>query len=397
MNCSTTCSLVMSSLLLAGGAAGQAATPASQEYAAQLWAYMHQSPRPYTAWGAAIDPAALAVGPAVKSGSQKHFANALAAGKTGTLPYQSLVVTEHYDAEGKSLKSVVARLRVKEGYDPKRGDWYWAHFLPSGALAESSLDRYPFGKPGYVTMEEDGRLWVFRSGSQELLDYCTHHELAKHVTRIGAGPLGMTLKAPDTETAINFMLSKPGFWTKLDTDERLWVFRQGSKELDEFLTTGDLAKRLTKPGAGPGGITLKAPDAETVTQYIYYKPGFEVAMEDGRLWVFKKDSAEWADFQKAGELAKHVTLPGKGPNGMTLKAPDRETADAYMVTQAGFTTIFEDGRLWVFQSHSPELADYRTHGELAKHITRIGVGPGGLTLKAPDPATIDLYLRSVKR
>jgi uncharacterized protein (TIGR03000 family) len=58
----------------------------------------------------------------------------------------------------------------------------------------------PHSKPGFVTFVKDGRLWVFRVGSQALADYKKDGEPAKQVTLVGEGPEGMTLKGPDAET-----------------------------------------------------------------------------------------------------------------------------------------------------------------------------------------------------
>jgi hypothetical protein len=75
------------------------------------------------------------------------------------------------------------------------------------------------------------------------------------------------------------------------------------------------------------------PDAEAATKAgfgtEFDRPGFVTTIRDGRLWVFRKGSPELADFQKKGELAKHVTRIGAGPKGMTIKAADVETLDAY--------------------------------------------------------------------
>lgn len=60
------------------------------------------------------------------------------------------------------------------------------------------------------------------------------------------------------------------------------------------------------------------------------KPGFVTEVHDGRLWVFRKDAKELAEFKKNGELGKQVTRVGAGPNKMTMKAPDAETIDAYL-------------------------------------------------------------------
>jgi hypothetical protein len=62
----------------------------------------------------------------------------------------------------------------------------------------------------------------------------------------------------------------------------------------------------------------------------YNKPGFVTEVHDGRLWVFKQDAKELAEFKKNGELGKQVTRIGAGPNKMTMKAPDAETIDAYL-------------------------------------------------------------------
>lgn len=124
----------------------------------------------------------------------------------------------------------------------------------------------------------------------------------------------------------------------------------------------------------------------------YQREGFETRMEHGRLWVFIPGSKDLAKYDKAGELAKHVVRPGKGPGGITIKGPDGETIDAYMLARPGFITRMEHGRLWVFKSGSPELAKFEKAGELAKHIVRPGKGPGGITVKGPDAETLDAYL-----
>jgi hypothetical protein len=57
-----------------------------------------------------------------------------------------------------------------------------------------------YDKPGFVTEVEDGRLWVFKEGSEELKQFEQHGEPAKQFTIIGAGPDGMTVKAANQET-----------------------------------------------------------------------------------------------------------------------------------------------------------------------------------------------------
>jgi hypothetical protein len=203
----------------------------------------------------------------------------------------------------------------------------------------------------------------------------------------------LTIMSGDNETIDAYLTAKPGFETRL-ADGRLWVFRTGSKELAEFEQYGELAKHVIRPGAGPAGITIKAPAAETIDAYLTVKPGFVTRLVDGRLWVFRSGGAELAEFDRQGELAKHVTHPGVGPGGVTVKAPDADTVTAYLVAADGFETKVQEGRIWVFRPGSVELAEFEKSGELAKHITRPGAGPQGLTVKAADAETLDAYLRS---
>jgi secreted PhoX family phosphatase len=113
-------------------------------------------------------------------------------------------------------------------------------------------------------------------------------------------------------------------------DGRVWIFEDGSKEYEQFRSHGELAKHIVRPAAGPMRSTLRAPDAATLDAWAFSKPGFVTIVEDGRLWIFRDGSKELADFQKHGELAKHIVRPGAGPNRMTVKAPDAATADAYL-------------------------------------------------------------------
>lgn len=55
--------------------------------------------------------------------------------------------------------------------------------LFSGQLLAGEYD-----KAGFVTEVEDGRLWVFKEGSESLAQFREHGEPAKQFTLIGAGP-----------------------------------------------------------------------------------------------------------------------------------------------------------------------------------------------------------------
>lgn len=65
----------------------------------------------------------------------------------------------------------------------------------------------------------------------------------------------------------------------------------------------------------------------------YDKPGFVTKIENGRLWVFQEGSKELAEFEKNGEPTINVSRIGEGPEGMTLKAPSNEVIDAYMAAK----------------------------------------------------------------
>ena len=104
-------------------------------------------------------------------------------------------------------------------------------------------------RAGFIVELDDGRLWVMREGQKKE---------EKCVTWIGAAPGGLTLRAPDAETALAYVASKPGFVVEVD-DGRLWVMREGQKKEE---------KCVTRIGAGPRGVTVRAPDAETLNAYL---------------------------------------------------------------------------------------------------------------------------------
>ena len=61
--------------------------------------------------------------------------------------------------------------------------------------------------------------------------------------------------------------AKPGFRT-FEREGRLWVFREGSEDLATFLEAGEPAKSVTSIGTGPGGLTLRSGDIETIKDYL---------------------------------------------------------------------------------------------------------------------------------
>jgi hypothetical protein len=367
-----------------------------QKYAQSLWDFLNRAEKSYENWTRAQSPVEFEFGPSA-SANDISFLNNYAAGSStaDAMPPKSTVVTKHVDDDGETV-GLTVYYKGREGYDSRNQDWYWVHYVPGGKVAKSSVDTAPLTKPGFVAFEEDGRLWVFRLKSKSLADFLAKGEPAKCVVRPGAGPQGMTLKGAEAETLVDYAASKPGFVVKSD-DGRLWVFREDAEELKDFEEKGELAKHVIRPGVGPMGATLKAPDAETIDEYLTSKKGFVTKVIDGRLWVFRQGAEELKDFEEKGELAKHVIRPGAGPGGMTVKAADAETILEFLASQDGFEVFSKDGRLWVFRQGCEELKDFQEKGELAKHVIRPGAGPDGATLKAPDAETLDAFILSLQR
>ncbi|MCO6455087.1 MAG: hypothetical protein J5I93_07280 [Pirellulaceae bacterium] len=169
-----------------------------QKFAEQLWEYVQR--QSYAKWTPAKADPAFAFGP--PTAACRHFLNTLAAGDLQATG--AVVVTEHLDAEGQVVGVTVWR-KNDAGYHPPSQDWYWAHYLPSGTVVMTCADRSPGSQRGFVLLEEDGRLWVFRLSSPDLGEFLQAGELAKCVVRPGAGPGGVTLKAPDAETLDDYV------------------------------------------------------------------------------------------------------------------------------------------------------------------------------------------------
>ena len=87
---------------------------------------------------------------------------------------------------------------------------------------------------------------------------------------------------------------------------------------------------------------------------------------------------------------------GFGCSTGVSQSTDTAMAEKASYDREGFATRMEDGRLWVFTSESKDLAKFDSHGEPAKHIVRPGAGPKGMTVKATDAETLDAYLAVVK-
>jgi hypothetical protein len=186
-------------------------------------------------------------------------------------------------------------------------------------------------------------------------------------------------------------LSRPGYFVEV-RDGRLWVFLRGTQDFYDFQKMGEPAKLVTMIHAGPGGLTLRGPDRETLVGYMASSPRFHARVIDGRLWVFDLEKEDYRKAIANGPSDKRVTLIGKGPDGMTLCAAERETLDDWMYQAPGFHTAVEDGRLWVLQEGTEELESFLTNGPSDKCVTLIKAGPGGITVRAPSMEVAQAYL-----
>jgi hypothetical protein len=259
---------------------------------------------------------------------------------------------------------------------------------PAGARATE------YDRPGYSAFLADGRIWVFAADSPELAAFVAGHEPGKYVTVIGEGPGGHTVRAVDRPTLDGYLVAREGFATFV-SEGRIWVFRPGSPALADYRQHGEPGKFVTRIGSGPRGMTVRGPDMETIVEYLTARPGFVTRYSDGRLWVFPDGSKALGEYEKNGEPGKFVTRLKEGPLGLTIRAPDMESLKAYMACAPGFATYIRDGRVWVFRPATKPLDEFLARGEPTKHVTRPGAGPLGMTIKGPDSDTLDAYLRAV--
>ena len=162
---------------------------------------------PWTNWTPAVVGFKPAHGPLLTPNS-RAFVNAQ--GWTDPNGYGALIVARHHDQPGPKGKPVAVTIwyRVKKGYNPKLDDWYWAHYLPSGTLVATSADKNPHTRRGFVTFVREGKLWIFSEVAPQLGEFLTKGELAKPAILPKAGPDGMTLAAPDDDTIDRYLGKK---------------------------------------------------------------------------------------------------------------------------------------------------------------------------------------------
>jgi hypothetical protein len=65
-----------------------------------------------------------------------------------------------------------------------------------------------FAKPGFFTLVHEGRLWVLKEGDKDIAVVSKHQEPKVVITRIGVGPKGMTVKSNDAKVIDEYLAKK---------------------------------------------------------------------------------------------------------------------------------------------------------------------------------------------
>jgi hypothetical protein len=106
------------------------------EFYQSFWKHLHKQENPYSKWGSLPGKGELREGESPHGEFVRHYANKAATDNPKGLPYGSILVTENYDADKKTLKDVTVMYRSK-GADPQHGDWYWLKYQPDGSIART--------------------------------------------------------------------------------------------------------------------------------------------------------------------------------------------------------------------------------------------------------------------
>jgi hypothetical protein len=106
------------------------------EFYEAFWKHLNKQENPYKKWGSLPGKKDLREGQSPHGEFVRSYANKTAIDGPETLPYGSILVTENYDADKKTLKAITVMYRSK-GTDPQHGDWYWLKYLPDGSIART--------------------------------------------------------------------------------------------------------------------------------------------------------------------------------------------------------------------------------------------------------------------
>jgi hypothetical protein len=85
----------------------------------------------------------------------------------------------------------------------------------------------------------------------------------KRIALVVAGLLAATGALADTAKK----LAKPGFFTHVH-DGRLWVLKEGDKDIALVSTNKEPKVVVTRIGAGPNRMTIKSNDGKVIDEYL---------------------------------------------------------------------------------------------------------------------------------
>lgn len=122
---------------------------------------------------------------------------------------------------------------------------------------------------------------------------------------------------------------KPGFAVFIANGD-VWVFRPGSEGMVQFLALGSPHRAVSWAGAGPDGVTLRSDSAGTLSAYVAARPGFVTFVREGDIWVFRPDTPAAKAFLEGHEPESPVARHGAGPMGKTVIGADEKTVRAYL-------------------------------------------------------------------
>ena len=132
------------------------------------------------------------------------------------------------------------------------------------------------------------------------------------------------------------------------------------------------------------------PLARFLYVYINARPGqpLDPINREFVKYIFSKQGQE--DVIRDGYFPVDANIARETLESLGIKAEFEKEAN---YDKPGFTTFVDGGRLWVFRTDSKELAEYKEKGKPAKFVVRVGAGPDGMTIRAIDTETIDDYIK----
>lgn len=110
--------------------------PTPEEFQRSFWKYLNRQESPYNQWSSIPGKEGLQTGEPPHGKFTKTYANKVAAGDLKKLRLNSILVTENYAADQKTLQDITVMYKVK-GTDPQHNDWYWLKYQPDGAIART--------------------------------------------------------------------------------------------------------------------------------------------------------------------------------------------------------------------------------------------------------------------